>query len=398
MRKLALVLGSVVALLMLTAVANWAKISMNDGTVAAPGLSFLSDVNTGIYRTVADTINFGGGGVAAATLTPGTLALKKTTTTNSLTSDSSATATTTGVAAITMGATVNITDGDLVLNVENSANDNLFTVDEQGACTSLTTLNATTDVNLAGGDLTNSMTTQSFNVKSATADGTTTGAVGAITLKATADIGNSDLVLDVQPSTTTHLFTVDEAGLCTALTDVAAAGNNFMCTGTATCQLDSAANDGATSGTAAAFTLVPSVNVTDGDLILNVENSANDNLLTVTEQGAVTALTTVKGTTGVVIGSAAAITSTAVGFMPYALGAIAPGDCASTPNIALTGTALVGDPCMVGMAGYDNADAGSPMSVSCRVTSSTTAVVTVCAGLGTTTLVDAGYSVRAFSL
>jgi hypothetical protein len=88
----------------------------------------------------------------------------------------------------------------------------------------------------------------------------------------------------------------------------------------------------------------------------------------------------------------------AKGFMPYALGVIAAGDCASTPAIALTGTASVGDPCFAGVAGYDTVDAGMPLGIACRVLNSTTARVTVCTGKSGTTLVDAGYSVGTLSL
>lgn len=376
-RKALYVLLSAVALLALTGVANWAKTMFPAGTVAAPGLSIQTDTNTGLYAYASDVLGFAGGGAVSATLTPGTLALKKTTTTNLITSDSAAGTTDTSIAALTLKATENITDGDLLLGVQNSAAGIAFKVDEQGACTALTTLNATTDINLAGADLTSSMTTQSFNIKSATADGTTdSSATAAITMKATADIGNADWVLDVQPSTTTHLFTVNEAGLCTALTDVAAAGNNFMCTGTATCQLDSAADDNATSGTAGAFTLKPSVNVTDGDLILDVENSATNHLLTVTEQGATVALTTVKGTTGVIAGTSGTTitTSLGAGSVTYDCASVAANDCVDSAEQVKAGTA-VGDTCTIG----PNATAGAlDITWSCYVGSAGKFTIKAC--------------------
>lgn len=47
---------------------------------------------------------------------------------------------------------------------------------------------------------------------SATADGTTSATVGAFTMKAAANIGSADAVLDVQDSAAAHIFRVTEAG------------------------------------------------------------------------------------------------------------------------------------------------------------------------------------------
>ena len=297
-RKTALILGFIVAILAFTGVSNWAKTTLNDGTVAAPGLSFLSDVNTGIYRTVADTINFGGGGAAAATLTPGTLALKKTTTTNLISSDSSATATTTSAAALTLKATVDITDGDLLVAAVNSADGIAFKVTEQGACTSLTTLNATTDISLAGGDLTSSHATQTLNITSDTNATTCTSAVAAITMAPTATLAANDLVLEVNGvAAGSSVLAVDLEGDTFCAGDMSLAGSDIYLTGTGAAFLVSSAADAATSGTVAATTIKSNTNLTDGDLSFAVQNYNSDVLMSVTEQGAIVGLTSIAATT-----------------------------------------------------------------------------------------------------
>jgi hypothetical protein len=61
-------------------------------------------------------------------------------------------------------------------------------------------------------------------VTSSTADATTSGTVGAITLKAGANITATDLLLDVQDSAGNHALTVTEAGKTVALSTVAGSG------------------------------------------------------------------------------------------------------------------------------------------------------------------------------
>lgn len=46
-----------------------------DGTVALPGISFLSDTNTGIYRISADTFGLAAGGALIATISPTGIAI-----------------------------------------------------------------------------------------------------------------------------------------------------------------------------------------------------------------------------------------------------------------------------------------------------------------------------------
>lgn len=132
--------------------------------------------------------------------------------TMAITSSTNDVTATTTVAVVTINAGVNITDGDLILNVENSVGDNLLTVNEQGLLTVLT------DVKVTGNDITGTGTTTTLNIISDAVDATTSATVGAITLKASVNIANTDLVLDVQDSAAAHAFTVDEAGLATALT------------------------------------------------------------------------------------------------------------------------------------------------------------------------------------
>lgn len=66
-------------------------------------------------------------------------------------------------------------------------------------------------------------------------------------------------------------------------------GNITHTNSSGTFQLTSDTNDGQTSGTVGAITLKASGNITDSDLLLDVQNSASGHALTVTEQGAVAA-------------------------------------------------------------------------------------------------------------
>ncbi len=218
--------------------------------------------------------------------------LSKTATTNTLKSDTSAATMTSSVAAITLSPTATPAANDLVFEVNDAAGLSLFSVDVEGDLTMAGSATfAPADLTLTGGDLTSSHATQSFNHVSATDDATCSTTVAAHTISASVDITAGDLVLAVRDSAAAALFTVNEQGLCTAATDVAAAGNNFMCTGTGTCQIDSAAADATTSATVGAFTLKPSVNIANADLVFDVQDSAGGHAFTVTEAGAAAALT-----------------------------------------------------------------------------------------------------------
>jgi hypothetical protein len=185
----------------------------------------------------------------------------------------------------------------------------VFSVDKEGDATFAGAVSfSPADISMSGGDLTSSHVTQSFNIVSDTNDATVDTSVPAIKLKSSVNVTDGDIVLSVQNSAADVLFSVNEQGLCTALTDVKAAGNNFMCSGTgATCQIDSAAIDNTTSATVGAFTMKASVDIGNSDLLLDVQNSAADHVLQVTEAGALTALTSITATTTATIGGGTAI-------------------------------------------------------------------------------------------
>ena len=139
--------------------------------------------------------------------------------------------------------------------------------------------------------------------------------------------------------------------------------------------------DAITSTSVGAITLKSTVNVTDGDLVLDVQNSAAGHIFKCNEQGLCTALTalvattTVKGTTGVIAGTAGAtITgSHASGALTLDLGTTT-NSCSVTAEQTVTG-AQVGDACTVGV----NATAGGlGGSWSCYVSSAGKAIVKFC--------------------
>lgn len=190
-------------------------------------------------------------------------------------------ATTSGtVAAVTVASTVNVTDGDLVLNVENSAGDNLLTVDEQGLLTALT------DAKLAGNDLTCSGTGATCKLTSDTNDATTSTTVAAITLAPSVNVTANDLVVEVNDSAGTSLLTCDEEGDIVALGDVSLAGNDINGTGTgATLLVKSSTADATTSSTVAAVTMQCGADITAADLCMELNDSAGAELVSVTEAG-----------------------------------------------------------------------------------------------------------------
>lgn len=86
-----------------------------------------------------------------------------------------------------------------------------FSTSVQSPAAILGTVDAGTYV--ATGGLFHSLKTDgTLTIRSDTADGTTSGTVGALTLKCGADIASADLCLDVQDSAGNHRLTVTEAG------------------------------------------------------------------------------------------------------------------------------------------------------------------------------------------
>lgn len=219
------------------------------------------------------------------------LASKDTASTFSITSDTTAATMTSSVAAVTIAPTATPAANDLVLEVNDAAGTSLFSVDNEGDVVFAGTLACgvgaiTGDISLTGNDLTATGTGQTFNIVSDANDATTSSTVAAVTLKTSVNVTAGDLILNVEDSAGTNLLTCDEEGDVVAAGDISAAGNDINCSGTgATCLLLSAANDTTVSSTVAAVTIKASVNVTAGDLVLEVNDSADASLMTVDEEG-----------------------------------------------------------------------------------------------------------------
>lgn len=250
------------------------------GTAASPAIGFHADPDTGLYRSAADTVGVGGGGAAAMTVTPGTLAMKKSSTTNLITSDTTATAMTSTVAALTVKPTATPAANDLVFQVVDDADTSLFKVDLEGDATFAGTISCgsvgtiTGDLTLGGGDFTSSKTNQSFNIVSQTADATTSSTVAAITLSSDVNVASGDLILEVNNSAADSLLSVDEQGKLTVLTGIAFGAGNTM---TKFISNTTAQTDLASAGAGAAVSAVVAVtDATLGDLctVAPVEDDA----------------------------------------------------------------------------------------------------------------------------
>jgi hypothetical protein len=196
-------------------------------------------------------------------------------------------------------------------------------------------------------DIAGKDTTSTMLISSDTSNATATSTVGTITLKATEDIASGDLVVNVQSSVGTNLFGVNELGDVEIPGDFIFGGGDIRGSSTGVNYWASMTNDATTSPTVAALSLRALINITNGDLVFNVENSAGDNLLTVNEQGAVTALTTVTATTGLIVGSGG---STIAKYVTAVTGATdissAAASSTSTATAAVSG-AVLGDICSV---------------------------------------------------
>lgn len=178
-------------------------------------------------------------------------------------------------------------------------------------------------------------------IDSNTADGTTSATVAAVTLASTVNVTDGDLVLNVENSAGDNLLTVDEQGLLTALTDIKAAGNDYICSGTgATCTITSDANDTTVSSTVAALTFKATVNVTDGDLLAAFHDSAGTAVLKVDEQGALTSASTKTRGSCTLNGASPSVCTATV---------LASANCTCSPVGATAAIAAAG--CAVGLSG-----------------------------------------------
>lgn len=138
--------------------------------------------------------------------------------------------------------------------------------------------------------LDNSTATQTLLITSATNDATTSGSVAGMTFKLTSNITNSDIGWGFSDSTGAINFYITENGSGYAAGDFSSTGgvnsNSYNSFSTAaTLLVNSLAADSITSTTVGAITLKANTNLTDGDLVLDVQNSAADHLLKINEQG-----------------------------------------------------------------------------------------------------------------
>jgi hypothetical protein len=145
------------------------------------------------------------------------------------------------------------------------------------------------------GTLTMSKSTTTNSLVSSTSATAMTSSVAAWTLSPSATPAANDLVLEVNDDQGASLFSVDVEGdvvfagtltCSSSVVDLTLSGNDMTASGTGqSFNIVSATNDATTSSTVAAITLSTSTNVTAGDLVLEVNDSAAASLLSVTEQG-----------------------------------------------------------------------------------------------------------------
>ncbi len=264
----------------------------------------------------------------------GTLALKSTAATNTFTCATLDATTSASVSACTFKLAANITAADLGWSFRDSSDAIAMSLTEAGAMTLGSTLtnqtwlgsatdtagqiahkignttsmalsddrylvsftrdNGSTEVaNLTTGgkfslfgDIQHTNTGASFKLISETNSATATSTLAATTVKTNAALGANDLEFEVQDSAAAHLFTVDHEGDVTVLGTAQVAGGTLTLSASGTNTLTSSTTDATTSATVGAITLKAAADLTDADLLLDVQNSAAGHAFTVTEQGA----------------------------------------------------------------------------------------------------------------
>lgn len=170
-------------------------------------------------------------------------------------------------------------------------------------------------------------------IDSAAADATTSTTVPAFRLKATTNIGDTDLLFAIVNSADSRVFFVDEGGATTfigTLTEGSGGPGRIV----------SLASDASTSTAVPAFAIRESINVTDGDLIFAVQDSTPTNVFTVNEQG----LTSMSGGMAVGGGTTVLKVLTATAVIDFAT---ATTTCTESGNITVTGAAT-NDSCFMG--------------------------------------------------
>lgn len=165
-----------------------------------------------------------------------------------------------------------------------------------------TTFEATTasGISLTGGGASGPLL-----ITSNTPDSHTSTTVGAITLQASQDIDANDQLFLLKDNAGTNIFRVAENGSVYTVNQITSASQIVSDLGSfaggnasTTLGFNSNTTDAQTSGTVPAIRLKATQNITDTDLLMSVEDSANNRRLSVAEDGQVAitgSLTTVGG-------------------------------------------------------------------------------------------------------
>lgn len=165
-----------------------------------------------------------------------------------------------------------------------------------------TTFEATTasGISLTGGGASGTLL-----ITSNTPDSHTSTTVGAITLQASQDIDPTDQLFLLKDNAGTNIFRVAENGSVYTVNQITSASQVVSELGSfaggnasTTLGFNSNTTDAQTSGTVPAIRLKATQNITDTDLLMSVEDSANNRRLSVAEDGQVAitgSLTTVGG-------------------------------------------------------------------------------------------------------
>lgn len=132
---------------------------------------------------------------------------------------------------------------------------------------------------IQGANIVRTNTDSTFLISSATADSTTSGTVGAITFQATANITDTDLLVDVKDSAGNHPFTCTEAGsgsFGAGLTiNVNSAGNLASAATTSAFTILSSRTAASTSASSASVELGTTVALGTGDLLIGYLSGAS---------------------------------------------------------------------------------------------------------------------------
>lgn len=208
-----------------------------------------------------------------------------TATTNVISSASDNTTTTSSDAAMTFHNTVAHTANDLEFNFTRSDDTSLLKVDKEGDTTVAGTLTAAGLTSSAATALA-ATSTSPVVITGAASDDSTTSSVAGMTFKNTTPHTSGDLEFDFQKSTGASLVNISDLAVNSALPALAF-------TSTSPNVITSATSNANTSSSVAALTLKPTIAITSGDLIFDVQNSAGTSHLKVAaETGNVTALGT----------------------------------------------------------------------------------------------------------